>query len=49
VLRKLGFFTGFWWVALRERDPWLEQWIGKKSARPAERLEGGGASPYMDI
>ena len=33
MLRKLGFFSGFWWVALRERDPWLERWIEKPSAR----------------
>jgi hypothetical protein len=33
MLRKLGFFTGLWWVALRERDEWLERWIEKRSAR----------------
>lgn len=33
MLRKLGFFTGFWWVALRERDAWLGKWIDKRSAR----------------
>jgi hypothetical protein len=33
LLRKLGFFTGLWWVALRDRDPWLERWIEKPSAR----------------
>ncbi|HEX2052745.1 MAG TPA: hypothetical protein VHJ78_03330 [Actinomycetota bacterium] len=33
MLRKIGFFTGFWWISLRERDEWLEEWINKKSAR----------------
>jgi hypothetical protein len=27
LLRKLGFSTGLWWIALRERDLWLERWI----------------------
>lgn len=33
MLRKLGFFTGFWWVALRDRDAWLGEWIDRRSAR----------------
>lgn len=33
MLRKLGFFSGLWWVSLREADPWLERWIEKRSAR----------------
>lgn len=33
LLRKLGFFTGLWWVALRDRDAWLGEWIEKRSAR----------------
>lgn len=33
MLRKLGFFTGLWWVALRERDEWLAEWIETGSAR----------------
>jgi len=33
MLRKLGFFTGLWWVALRERDAWLKEWIERRSAR----------------
>lgn len=33
LLRKLGFFTGLWWAALRDRDEWLGAWIDKRSAR----------------
>ncbi len=33
LLRKLGFFTGLWWAALRDRDAWLAAWIEKPSAR----------------
>lgn len=33
LLRKLGFFSGLWWVALRDRDEWLEQWVEQRSAR----------------
>ena len=33
LLRKLGFFTGLWWIALKDRDEWLEEWIDKPSAR----------------
>ena len=33
LLRKLGFFSGLWWVALRQRDEWLGKWIDKDSAR----------------
>ncbi len=33
MLRKLGFFSGLWWVALRERDAWLAEWIERGSAR----------------
>jgi hypothetical protein len=33
TLRKLGFFTGLWWVALRDRDPWLEEWIEGRGVR----------------
>lgn len=33
MLRKLGFFTGLWWVALRDRDDWLREWIDRRSAR----------------
>ena len=33
MLRKLGFFTGLWWVALREKDDWLESRNNKPSAR----------------
>lgn len=33
TLRKLGFFTGLWWVALRERDAWLGEWIEGRSVR----------------
>lgn len=32
MLRKLGFFTGLWWVALRDKDGWLKEWIEKPSA-----------------
>lgn len=27
TLRKLGFWSGIWWAALKERDEWLEKWI----------------------
>lgn len=33
LFRKLGFFTGLWWAALRDRDAWLEAWIDRRSAR----------------
>jgi hypothetical protein len=33
MFRKLGFFTGLWWVALRDKDEWLERWVEKRSAR----------------
>lgn len=33
MLRKLGFFSGLWWISLREADAWLERWIEKRSAR----------------
>lgn len=33
MLRKLGFFSGLWWIALREREPWLAEWIERPSAR----------------
>lgn len=33
MLRKLGFFTGLWWAALKDKDAWLERWIEKRSAR----------------
>lgn len=32
-LRKLGFFTGLWWVSLKDRDEWLGEWVEAPEAR----------------